>query len=71
MNAPLKPWMARATTSISLVVESAAGERGEREQHQRGDERAPLPECVGRPTAEHQEAGEDDRVGVDDPLQVR
>ena len=56
MNAQLKPWTPRAMTSISLVVESAADERREREQDERGDEHPPLPELVGRAAAEHQEA---------------
>ena len=47
----------------------AAGQRGEPEQEQRQDEHAALPEVVGGATAEHQEARERDRVGVDDPLQ--
>ena len=34
------------------------------------DERPALAEVVGGAAAEHQEAGERDRVGVDDPLQV-
>ncbi len=54
-----------------LIGRRAAGERGEPEQDQAGDERAALAEVVGRAPAEHQEAGERDRVCVDDPLQVR
>ena len=70
ISAPARPWSARATISISRFGASAAGQRGEPEQHQRSDERAALAEVVGGAAAEHQEAGEGDRVGVDDPLQV-
>ncbi len=47
----------------------AAGERGEPEHEQRHHEHPALPEVVGGAPAEHQEARERDRVGVDDPLQ--
>ena len=70
MNAQLKPCTPRAMTSIALVCAAPPAERGQREQDQRGDEHPALPELVGRPAAEHQEAGERDRVGVDDPLQL-
>ena len=51
-------------------VGEAAGERGEREEHQPEDEHPPATEQVGGAAAEQQEAGERDRVGVDDPLQT-
>src|ERR1035441_10376355 len=76
-------WMARPTTPTHsstvkriscdqhlAVHGGAADERGEREQEQPGDERAPPSEQVGGAPAEHQEAGEGDRVGVDHPLQL-
>ena len=53
-----------------LGVGEPAGERGEREQRQPEDEHAPAPKQVSGAAAEQQEAGERDRVGVDDPLQV-
>ena len=53
-----------------LGVGESAGERGEREQRQPGDEHAPAPDQVSGAAAEQQEAGERDRVSVDDPLQV-
>ncbi len=51
------------------VRREAPGQRGEPEHEQRHHEHAALAEVVGRAPAEHQEAGESDRVGVDDPLQ--
>ena len=54
----------------ALAVGDAAGQRGEREQDEPGHEDAAASEQVGGPAAEQQEAGEGDRVGVDDPLQV-
>ncbi len=53
----------------SAVGREAAGERREREHAQRQHEHPALAEVVGGAAAEHQEAGERDRVGVDDPLQ--
>ena len=61
---------ARGDQQVAWSVGEPAGQRGEREQHQPGDEHAPAPEQVSRAPAEQQEAGERDRVGVDDPLQV-
>ena len=49
----------------------AVEQRGGREQRHADDEQAPAAEQVGRAAAEQQEATEDQRVGVDDPLQVR
>ena len=70
MTAPPSPWTARAAISTRLAVGEAAGQRGEREQEQARDEHPPAPEQVSRAAAEEQEAGEGDRIGVDDPLQV-
>jgi hypothetical protein len=53
----------------SAIGCQATGQRREREHEQRQDEYAALPEVIGRSAAEHQEARERDRVGVDDPLQ--
>ena len=52
------------------VHRRATDERGDREQDQGGHEHPPLPELVGGPAAQHQEAGERDRIRVDHPLQV-
>ena len=48
----------------------AAGQRGEREEHEAADEHPPAPEQVGEPSAEQQEAAEEEGVGVDDPGEV-
>ena len=69
-TAPPKPWSARAPISSAARVGQRAGERGEHEQRRPGEEHAPATEQVGGPPAEHQEAREGDRVGVDDPLQA-
>jgi hypothetical protein len=53
-----------------LRLRRPANQRREREHEQPGDERPALAEQVGGAPAEHQKAGERDRVGVDDPLQV-
>ena len=70
MTAPPRPCAARAAISSACAVGEPAGERREREQGQPADEHAPAAEHVGGAAAEQQEAGERDRVGVDDPLQV-
>ena len=54
-----------------LRVGHGAQDRGQREQPGAGQEHAPAPEQVGRAAAEHEEAGERQRVRVDDPLQSR
>ena len=69
-TAPPRPWNARATIKLALALGQATGQRRRGEQ-QEPDEQHPLvPEQVRRAPAEQQEAGERDRVGVDDPLQV-
>jgi len=55
----------------ALAVGEAAGQRGQREQHQPGDEHPPSTKQIGGTATEQQEARERDRVGVDDPLEVR
>ena len=54
----------------AVRLREAAGERGDGEQHEAGDEHPPAAEQVGEATAEQQEAAERERVGVDDPRQV-
>ena len=54
-----------------LVGGEAAGQRGEREQGDARDEDPAPSEQVAHPPAEQQQAAEGERVGVDDPLQVR
>jgi hypothetical protein len=53
-----------------LVERATAGQRGERECDQSDDQRAALPVVISRAATEHQEAREDNRICVDDPLQV-
>ena len=69
-TAPLKPWSARAAISRLARVGERAPERGQREQRGADEEHAAAAEQVGRAPAEHQEAGERQRVGVDHPLQA-
>ena len=71
IRAPPTPCAARASDQRRAVRREPAGQRGEPEHEQRHDEHAALAEVVGRAAAEHQEAGERDRVGVDYPLQFR
>ena len=72
ISAPPKPWNRARDDQRVLVRREPAGERGDaRTATSASDERPALPEVVGCAAAEHQEAGERDRVGVDDPLQVR
>ena len=53
-----------------LALGEAAGQRGEREEDEAGDEQAAAAEQVGEAAAEQQEAAEDQGVGVDDPREV-
>jgi hypothetical protein len=68
--APPSPWKPRARISASWLWASPAGERGDREQQQPEDEHPPVAEQVGGAPAQQQEAGEDEHVGVDHPLEV-
>ena len=52
------------------VGRQAAGQRGEREEHQAEHEDAAAAEQVGEPAAEQQEAAEGEHVGVDHPGQA-
>ena len=49
----------------------ASHQRGHGEERQSGDEGPPLAPQVAGTAGQHEEAREDDRVGIDDPLQVR
>jgi hypothetical protein len=53
-----------------LVGGQAAGQRGQREQPEPGQQHAALAEQVGGPATQELEAGERDRVGAHHPLQV-
>ena len=70
-SAAPRPWMPRETISIVSPVASPQSERGAREDDEAGEEHALAPDQVAGAPAEQQEAAEEQRVGVDDPLQVR
>ena len=70
MSAAPRPCSARKPISIPDVVAMPFEERRGGEDHE-PDEEEPLPsEEVAGAAAEQQEAGEDERVRVDDPLQA-
>ena len=71
MSAAPRPCSARKPISIPELRRDAVQERGRGEDDD-ADEEEPLPsqQVAGAP-AEQQEAGEDERVGVDHPLQAR
>jgi hypothetical protein len=52
-------------------LRQAVQQRGDREDHDADEEHTLAPEEVRRSTAEQQEAAEDERVAVDDPLEAR
>jgi hypothetical protein len=54
-----------------LAHRQAVQQRGHGEDDEAGQEEALPADQVAGPAAEQQEAAEDERVGVDDPLQVR
>ena len=53
----------------ALVLGDRANQRRSAEEGDAGEEHAATPEQVGGAAAEQEEAGEGERVGVDDPLQ--
>ena len=55
---------------LPLLGGEPAGQRGQAEQDQAGDEHPPPPEQVGQAAAQQQEAAEGEHVGVDHPRQV-
>ena len=63
--------MPRETISIVSPVASPQSERGRREEDEAGEEHALAPDQVAGAPAEQEEAAEEQRVGVDDPLQAR
>ena len=70
MTAAPRPWRARAPSSIPCEGGNGADEGCEREQRAAAEEHALVAQKVGRATAEEQESGEGEGVGVDDPLEV-
>ena len=71
ISAPPRPCTARAPTSISWPGAAPPASEASPNSISASDEHPALPEVVGGAAAEHQEARERDRVGVDDPLQFR
>ena len=70
MPAPPRPWTARATMSCVGSVAKAASGRGEREDRDADDEDGAAAEAVAERDREEDEAREDQRVRVDEPLQL-
>ena len=70
-SAPPRPWSARAPTSQRLRRREPVQQRGGREDRDAREEEPAAAEQVARAAAEQQEAAEHERVGVDDPLEVR
>ena len=71
MNAAPSPWSARAPISIPELVERPSSSEAAVKTTRPTEEEALAPEQVAGAAAEQQEAAEDERVGVDDPLEVR
>ena len=71
MIAPPRPCSARAPTSISWVCAAPPMSEASANMSSPVTNVRRLAEQVGGTPAEHQKSGERDRVGVDDPLQVR
>ena len=70
ITAPPRPWTARAAISTPWLSANPPASEASANSTRPDDEHAPAAEQVGGAAAEQQEAGERDRVGVDDPLQV-
>ena len=64
------PWITRAAISALGGGDEAAGQRGDAEQREAGEEEAAAAEQVARAPAEQEQAAERERVAVDDPLQA-
>jgi hypothetical protein len=67
---PAEPLRRAGGHERQLALREPAGQRGEREQREPAGEHLAPPEQIGGATAEQQEAGERERVGVDDPGQA-
>ena len=70
MNAAPAPITARAVTSWPTPPANAAPAERDSEDGEAEQQRAPAPEAVAERAREQQQAGEHERVGVDDPLQL-
>ena len=66
--APPIPWAARAVISQAPLWASPADQAADGEDGESDDEDAAATEEIGGPSAQHQEAGEGQGVGVDHPL---
>ena len=71
MNAAPRPCSARQPISIPGVDGEAVEQRRDREDDEAEEEEPLAAEQVAGAAAEQQEAAEDERVRVDDPLEVR
>ena len=71
MNAPPTPISARVAISISGEVASADSAEPRPKTARPKVERALAAEAVAERAGGQQQAGEDEHVGVDDPLQLR
>ena len=69
-TAPPKPWSARAPISIARESASAHASEASTNRAVPATNTRRRPSRSADATAEHQEAREGDRVGVDDPLQA-
>ena len=70
MNAPPMPMKARVAMSWPDDVANADGHRADAEDHEADLEGAAAAEAVAEAAGGEQQAGEDEGVGVDDPLEV-
>ena len=71
ISAPPRPWTPRAMIRNSGSFASAAGRRGDREQHDADQEEPLAPVEVGERAAGQHARRQAERVGVDDPLEIR
>ena len=71
MNAPPTPISARLAISIPAEPASGRQRRAEAEDRQAEVQRPAAAEAVTERAGREQQAGEDEHVGVDDPLQLR
>ena len=71
MNAAPSPWSARQAISIPELCARPSSSDATVKTTRPNEEQPLAPEQVAGAAAEQQEAAEDERVGVDDPLEVR
>ena len=71
MNAAPTPISARQAMSCHMAVDSVARTHAQQEHGQAELQRALAPEAVAERAGREQQPGEDERVGGDDPLELR